>query len=153
MSLTLRPYEPADQEAVLRVNERALRASPIEFVPGLDEDLRRIPEAYADGTFLVGEYSSTPDLVAMGGVRLDGERAELRRVRVDPDHRRQGYGRRVVRALEERAREAGVGLATLETNARLRAARELYEALGYEQVGSRTQSEHGVRLVAYERRL
>lgn len=50
---------------------------------------------------------------------------------VDPDHRRRGYGRAVLEAVERRARDAGalrLGLNVFGENA---AALGLYEALGY----------------------
>jgi hypothetical protein len=44
--LSVRRYRPTDKNAVWRVHERAFRAASIPFVPELDRDLRRIPEAY-----------------------------------------------------------------------------------------------------------
>jgi len=46
--------------------------------------------------------------------------------------------RRLLGELEARARGRGVGVAVLETNERLAAARRLYEASGYEEVGRET---------------
>jgi ribosomal protein S18 acetylase RimI-like enzyme len=76
---------------------------------------------------------------------------EIRRMRVDPDHQRNGYGRAPVAGLEDRAREEGFDAAELETTVRQRAARSLYESAGYEEVGRRTV--HGMERVVYRREL
>lgn len=77
--------------------------------------------------------------------------AELRSVRVDPAVQGRGYGRRLVRALERRAREAGFERLVLDTNVALTAARGLYESLGYRAVGRERLEPSGVELVCYER--
>ena len=82
-------------------------------------------------------------------VDRDPGTAEVRSLRVDPAFQGRGYGRRLVRALEDRARAAGFERVVLDTNVRLTGARELYESLGYEEAGR--ESLDGVALVYYER--
>lgn len=84
-------------------------------------------------------------------VAPDRETAELRSVRVDPAVQGRGYGRRLVRSLEARAREAGFERLVLDTNVALTAARGLYESLGYRAVGREDLERFGVELVYYER--
>ena len=50
---------------------------------------------------------------------------------VDPDARRRGVGRAILRALEDRARDFGYTRLQLETGARQPEAITLYESAGY----------------------
>lgn len=172
-SIEIRPYRTTDAAAVWRVHERAFRASELPFVEDApaDDDLRNVEDHYADGRFLVGElddrvvatgaYRPTDDGTRDGDgtddgglddVRADGGRAvEIRRMRVDPDHQRNGYGRSMLTALEDRARDEGFDVARLETTVLQAAARGLYESAGYEEVERRTV--HGMERVVYRSEL
>lgn len=168
--LSIRRYEPGDAAAVWTIHEESLRASPIDFlenVPG-DEDLRAISDEYLDsgGEFLVGTVDG--EVVAIGGYQPmddgeftpeDGEPApekrtvELRRMRVHPDHQRNGYGRTLLNRLETLAAERGFDRVVLETNENLTAARTLYETRGYEQFERETHPETGEQIVRYRKEL
>jgi len=140
--LTIRRYEPADADAVWVLHERALR-SVGRFDPEfahLDADLRSIPARYLDagGEFLVGEVDEA--LVVMGAVQPSSavdhhettpDTGVVRRMRVDPDVQRQGYGSQMLRALESRAADLGFGRLVLDTMHDQTAAIGLYESFGY----------------------
>jgi len=133
--LSIRPYEPADADAVVAVHEAAFRASNIEFVEGtaVDEELQDVSDAYLEGghTFLVGTVDDA--VVATGGYRSKSEGvAEVGHVRVHPNHQREGYARKVLAALEERALAEGFETFVLETHEDLVAAKGLYEDLRYD---------------------
>ncbi len=156
VSPTVRRYEGGDAGAVWRVHERPLRASPLPFVPDApaDEDLRNVRERYLDGggDFLVGTVDGA--VVATGGfLPRDDATVELRRIRVDPDRQRRGHGRRLLDALERRARGRGFGAAVLETRACLTAARRLYESAGYEETGREDHPPTGGTVLCYRRSL
>jgi len=85
----------------------------------------------------------------MGGFQVGDGAATVRRMRVDPDHQRRGYGTRLLTAFEGRARERGLDRAVLETHVRLTAARRLYEDQGYEEVGRETDGPTGDEFVRY----
>jgi len=69
---------------------------------------------------------------ACGGIKpLSADTAELKRMFVKPDYRRQGLARRVVLELEAAACEKGFSRMTLETGADMAAAIALYQSLGY----------------------
>ena len=68
---------------------------------------------------------------------------ELARMRVDPDHQRRGYGRRIYEELERRARSQGADEIALDTMARQTAARGLYESQGFEEVHRERIEEFG----------
>lgn len=145
-ALSIRRYEPADADRVLAVHEQAIRASPISLSDAPDDaDLREIPERYLDagGEFLVGTVEG--EVVAIGGLQPRDGAAEIRRMRVHPDHQRRGYGERLLSELESRAAELGFDRVRLETNENLTAARRLYEQRGYELVASNPDGGETVR--------
>lgn len=175
-ALRVRRYEDGDADAVWTLHERTLAAAGTDpaDVPGTD-DLRRVRAAYLGpgGEFLVGVLPGpvegghagaprTDDgaLVAMGGFRPresggdgrpDGGAAELRRMRVAPDHQRRGHGSRLLGALEDRAREAGFDRLLATTARRQRSAVRFYPARGYAETG---RSTHGAyELLHFEKRL
>lgn len=73
--------------------------------------------------------------VAVCRVVLD--EAELLTIAVRPAHRRAGAGRALLRAVVERARDAGARRLFLEVGADNPAARALYATAGFEAVGGR----------------
>jgi ribosomal-protein-alanine acetyltransferase len=62
---------------------------------------------------------------------------EIENVIVAVQHRRRGIGRALVREILSSARAAGVGSVLLEVRDSNHAARQLYEALGFAEVGRR----------------
>ncbi len=85
------------------------------------------------GAFLVLEERD--EAVACGGLRtLSGELGEIKRMYVVPAARRRGHARRLLAALEEAAREAGLARLRLDTNAQQPEALELYAACGYAEI-------------------
>lgn len=148
---SIRRYDSGDAEAVWDLHERALRASPIEFVEDTpaDEDLRAIGDRDDDGAFLVGHVDG--EIVAMGGFqRVDATTAELRRMRVDPAVQGRGYGTRILETIEERISERGLSRIVLETTVELQRARRLYERHGYTETG-RAEIADGIEMVRYEK--
>jgi GNAT superfamily N-acetyltransferase len=93
------------------------------------------------GAFLLLLEGEEP--VACGGLRtLAPGLGEVKRMYVVPAARRRGHARRLLGALEEAAREAGLTRLRLDTNAQQPEALELYRACGYAEIpdynGSRT---------------
>lgn len=172
-----RRYQPADADAVWQLHEWALRDAGTDpaDLPGVD-DLRRVEQTYLgedpSGAFIIGTVppSATTDLggletidgcvVAMGGLLpnnagYDDERtaaaaAELHRMRVAPPYQGNGYGRRLLAALERRAR-TGFDRLLATTATRQTAAVALYASAGYERVGTSTYGEY--QLVHFEKEL
>jgi GNAT superfamily N-acetyltransferase len=62
--------------------------------------------------------------------------AMLKRMWVAPEARGLGIGRRILAALEERARSRGVKSLRLDTNRRLEEAINLYRTSGFHEVGA-----------------
>jgi ribosomal protein S18 acetylase RimI-like enzyme len=136
-ALHIRRATPADAERVRTVYERAMRDADAYLAVADHSDLDAPTEAYADGAFRVGEVEGT--VVAVGGLRpvepgAGPPTVEMTRVAVLPAYQGQGYGRAIVRALEDAARERGAERVVLETGEEQHAAQGLYESLGYERV-------------------
>ncbi len=173
--MRFRRYEPGDADAVWTLHERALADTGTDpaDVPGTD-DLRDVETAYLEvgGEFLVGLLSggeaadSVPRvadgaLAAMGGFlpnnaghadeRTVSEAAELHRMRVAPAHQREGYGRRLLAALERRARQEGFGRLLATTAARQRASTRFYPAEGYTETGRSAHDDY--ELIHFEKEL
>ena len=148
----VRRFESRDESAVRRLHELALREAGTDptDVPGT-QDLGWIRAAYLDpgGEFLVAERDDR--VVAMGGVVIDADVAEVFRVAVHPDHQREGHGSAVMRGLEDAARARGVDRIVLTTARRQDAATDFYPARGYVETGRERQGEY--ELIHFEKRL
>lgn len=103
-------------------------------------DLRDIETYFLarGGEFLLGFMGDK--LVAMGAFlpRSAGE-VEIMRMRVHPKWHRRGFGRAILRALEERAVLQGSVCAHVETTAIQIPAIQLYRKNGYSEIGRGTK--------------
>jgi GNAT superfamily N-acetyltransferase len=100
------------------------------------------------GDFLVDDDDGR--IVAMGALRpVRPALAALKRMRVHPDAQRQGRGRAMLRALEQRARDLGFQTLVLDTTELQVAARALYTSNGYVQTG--TGDLHGYAVIFMEK--
>jgi len=77
------------------------------------------------------------ELVAYGGFWLLQEEINIVNVAVHPDHRKKGFGRLVLDALLKEGQKQGATIATLEVRESNKAARTLYERLGFIQIAIR----------------
>lgn len=121
---------PQDIPAVMEIERRA-------FAPGwaattFEHELARNGMA----RYLVLE-SSRGKLAGFGGLWLMVGEAHIVTVAVLPELRRRGYGRLLVHALVELARDSGMTSATLEVRESNLAARSLYAEYGFYEVGLR----------------
>ena len=86
-----------------------------------------------NGALLVARLRGEP--IGCGAVKFHGDQpAELKRMWIAPSARGLGVGRRLLRALEQHARESGATVVRLETNRALREAIALYRRSGYVEV-------------------
>ncbi|MFB6296598.1 MAG: GNAT family N-acetyltransferase [Halobacteriales archaeon] len=173
--LSIRPYDQRDADAVWQLHELAFRdlETDSDDIPGT-EDLRDVQGAYvaSGGAFLLGTVPADaggPDvprvhdgaLVAMGGflpseAGHEDERtvqgaAELHRMRVAPSCQRRGYGRQLLRALEDAVRDAGYDPVLATTARRQAAAVAFYASEGYAKTGESMEGDY--ELVHFEKEL
>ncbi len=101
---------------------------PARSNPAGDEDMT--PPA---GFFLVAWLDGQP--VGCGALKVaDGITGEIKRMWTSPTARGLGIARKVLRSLEEKARESGLARLHLETNRTLTEAQALYRQEGYREV-------------------
>jgi ribosomal protein S18 acetylase RimI-like enzyme len=86
------------------------------------------------------------------GRELDPDEAHVRMLGVHPDARRRGVARALMLAAMDEAVAAAKTRVTLHTTERMRAARAMYEELGFERTADRVFPD-GFVLLGYQRRL
>jgi ribosomal protein S18 acetylase RimI-like enzyme len=134
------PKEHGDWEAYLgRIADVARRAERTTVLVALDGD-RVAGSATVELHGRVSEESERA---------LEPDEAHLRMLGVHPDYRRRGIARQLVEASVELARNNGKRRLTLDTGPQMRAARAMYEAMGFNQSGIR-ELDPGFCLYSYE---
>lgn len=128
-----------------------------EPTPGPDEIARRLGELVGDGhaAVLITRDVGTDEAVGVAVLRVQpsvwsrANEAYLAELYVVPGARGRGYGRDLVTACIEAARERGADYAFVITSEDDEEAQRLYAAAGFR----RTEGEGGPRLLAFERDL
>ena len=134
--ITLRPFEPADQEQA----KHLILAGLVEHWGSLDEtanpDLDDIATSYANGHFIVAcdgdELVGTGVLIPLGRDEAGKITAEIVRMSVAGNRRRQGIGRLILDALCTKARNDGVERLILETTASWTGVINFYQRYGFQ---------------------
>jgi len=137
--LTIRRYQDDDHDHVWHLHRLALLESGAYAESGAwDDDLHNIKQVYIEsgGEFLIGVCDD--QIVAMGALVVSDDKAEVKRMRVHPEHQRRGFGQAILQQLEQRARELGYQTLQLETTAQQDSAQHFYVKNGYEEI-ERTQ--------------
>ncbi len=125
--MQIRPFQPPDTEAVIEL----WRACDL-LRPWNDpyQDIRRKLDEQPE-LFLVGEREGK--IVAVLMVGYDGHRGWLNYLGVAPEHRRNGYGRKLVEAAEVLLRDRGCPKINLQIRTSNLEVIEFYRRLGYVQ--------------------
>ena len=109
-----------------------------------EKELSGLPGKYAepDGVMLLAQ--APDELAACVALRpLDGNGiCEMKRLYVRPAFRRNGLGKKLAVDVMERARECGYSHMRLDTMDDMHAARNLYESLGFEEIGPYCHNPH-----------
>ncbi len=121
--MSIRQATPYDVEALAAVHEACFERPWSE---------REIDQLLLDGFGLVCE-----DAAAFLIARVTAGEAEILTVAVDPSFRRRGWGRRLVDAACEVARDQGAEAVFLEVGTDNGPAIDLYEGQGFRVVGRR----------------
>jgi GNAT superfamily N-acetyltransferase len=129
--ILIRPASLAEAEAIFPL----LQQFATSYQPDRDAFDRHFPLLLQaeHAELLVAEVAGQVVGYALGFKLLtlyaNGIVVELQELMVDPEHRRQGIGRRLVEAVVEQARVAGAVEVTVPT----RRARDFYLPLGFEE--------------------
>ena len=124
--LLIRPYEPRDEKAVIRLWLRCGLVVPWNNPrQDIERKLRVNPEL-----FLVGEIRGRLVATCMAG--YEGHRGWINYLATDPEYRRQGIAASMMQAAEERLIAMGCPKINLQVRAGNNDAVAFYEAVGYE---------------------
>jgi len=132
----LEPMTPADIPAVMAIE----RAAYTSGWPTTAFERELTTNALARYLVVRGTLPSDaepPPLIAFGGLWLMVDQAHIVTIAVHPDHQRRGYGRLVLHGLVELAAASAMESVTLEVRVSNVAARALYRAYGFYEVGLR----------------
>lgn len=129
--ITIRRYTSEDNQNLRKLYEIASVHSEIGYRPGpWEEDFDDMERHYAEGAFFVGYIDEI--MVAMGGYRkVSQTQGQVRRMRVHPDYRRQGYAQQILIKIEESARKNYFSELTLKTSTQQIMAQYFYEKMGF----------------------
>lgn len=125
--LTIRPYQPTDEAAVIELWERCGLTRPWNDPR---KDIARKQQVQGDW-FLVGVIGDR--LVASLMAGYDGHRGWINYLAVDPDVQQQGYGRELMAAAEQLLKAAGCPKINLQIRTDNAAAIAFYERLGFRE--------------------
>jgi len=121
----LRPYAAADEDAVIELWRRCELTRPWNDP---HKDIRRKLTTQPE-LFLVGELEGRIIATIMAG--YDGHRGWVNYLAVAPEHRTRGYGRLLMRHIEERLTALGCPKLNVQIRATNQAVLEFYRKIGY----------------------
>lgn len=125
MNLSIRPFQPPDEAAVIALWQRCGLVRPWnDPAKDIQRKLGVRPE-----WFLVGELEGRIIACVMAG--YEGHRGWLNYLAVDPEHQRQGYAREIVDHAERLLKGAGCPKINLQVRTSNHAVIDFYQRLGY----------------------
>lgn len=151
--LTLRPFEAADDDALIswvRSAEELLTFAGPELAWPLTHAQLQAIRARSDTTAWTGVLA--PASTPIGHIELVippayPRRGHLARVIIDPALRRSGLGRSLVSAALDQAFGRGLSPVTLNVRRGNHAAMSLYSALGFREIDTQPSDPHVLRMV------
>ena len=125
MNLEIRPYDPIDEDEVVRLWKKCGLV-----VPWNDprKDILRKLRIQAD-LFLVGLLDGRIVATAMAG--YEGHRGWVNYLAVHPDHQRSGLGRRIMEEVEARIRAMGCPKINVQVRTGNKNVIDFYRAVGF----------------------
>jgi ribosomal protein S18 acetylase RimI-like enzyme len=134
----LRQYQPSDKEKIKKLYEHASIHSEIGYRSGpWESDFDDMEGVYFNGgDFLVGTIDD--EIVAMGGLRKESDSVGyIRRMRVHPDFRRNGFAQQIIQGLEQSAKRNKLKELQLKTSKDQKMAQAFYEKNGFTRMSKK----------------
>ncbi len=128
--ISIEPFRSQDQQAVRSLILAGLAEHWGQVDPALNPDLNDMAASYKDATFLVAWLDGR--IVGCGAlVPRSDQTAEIVRMSVASEFRRQGIGREILTRLCQRARKSGYRRIILETTSTWDDVIRFYERFGF----------------------
>lgn len=128
--ISIRPFERKDQDAARNLIQDGLAEHWDEVDPTLNPDLNDIGASYECATFLVAWLDGR--IVGTGALVPRSDRvAEVVRMSVAAEYRKQGIGRKILERLSQKAEESGIQRIVLETTSSWADAIAFYRRFGF----------------------
>lgn len=151
MSIVIRQYKELDFASVMKLHIEGLKQFGANINdPSLDKDMNNIKEHYIDndGEFLVGLVND--EIIGMGAYRKKSDEvAEIKRIRIEKDHQKKGYGEYILHYLEKSAMQKGYNTIILDTTSNQVPARRLFIKNHYNEVKRKIISD--IEIIFYEK--
>jgi ribosomal protein S18 acetylase RimI-like enzyme len=138
MEMAIRRAKEDDQEAI----EACVRAAYARYIPRIGKEPAPIRADYAaliaqGVVFVIGDASDVRGIVVCFP---NEDHFFLENIAIDPAHQGHGFGRALMRFVEEEARAAGLREIQLYTHERMTENLEYYPKLGYEEIDRRLEN-------------
>ncbi len=123
--MDIRPFEPADEEAVIALWQRCGLTRPWNDP---HKDIRRKIAVHPE-RFLVGSHDGAIVATVMFG--YDGHRGWIYYLGVAPEHERRGFGREIMAEAERQLRAAGCPKINLQVRTSNQEVIAFYRSIGF----------------------
>ena len=133
----IREFVLTDQLQIIDLQEEFMT----EFFPEFANDKRKF-EWNADAYYIQEHYIEKGgkvwiaevdgDIVGFGCLRLvDSNTAEIKRVRINHQHRGKGLGKSIINKMESYCSASNISKVLVDTDGRFEAAKSMYSSMGY----------------------
>lgn len=145
----IREFAPADQAQITVLQEEFMT----EFFPEFANDQRKyvwnadvysIQGHYIEkgGKVWVTEFELV--IVGFGCLRLvNSTTAEIKRVRINHQHRGKGFGKSIINQIESYCVSSGISKVLVDTDNNFEVAKSLYSGMGYQIYRTETEIKDG----------
>ncbi|MCQ2411395.1 MAG: GNAT family N-acetyltransferase [Sphaerochaetaceae bacterium] len=157
---TLRKITEQDDAAIAQIVRTNLKAYKLD-VPGtvyFDPELNHLSAFYNAEENTRDYYIFTDGVKVLGGIgfaafEAEPGWAELQKLYLADEVKGNGFGKLLVRTIEEKAKESGYTYMYLETHTNLDKALNLYERMGFQQIDRPASVNHSTMNRFYLKKL